>query len=169
MGLFTNIINWIQSLLNHPTPPVPPPLPPPMPTPTPPPSDIFEQIKRKLLLLHNDIRNSHGLVMFTRKDELDRAAQKHNDYMVAHHNLTHDEFLHSLEKRISEEGYRWSTIGENIAEGQNSPAQVMDSWMHSPGHRANILNRSFQDIGFGVTCDSNGIWWWTVDFGRQEN
>ncbi|MFI5979668.1 sigma-70 family RNA polymerase sigma factor [Streptomyces sp. NPDC051555] len=69
-------------------------------------------------------------------------------------------------KRITAAGYRWSTYGENIARGQATPAAVMDSWMNSPGHRANILNCSFKDIGVGIHNGSGGPWW-TQNFGAR--
>ncbi|MFE2375183.1 CAP domain-containing protein [Streptomyces sp. NPDC059398] len=54
--------------------------------------------------------------------------------------------------------------GENIARGQADAAAVMDSWMHSPGHRANILNCDFTTLGVGVHFGTGGPWW-TQDFG----
>lgn len=54
--------------------------------------------------------------------------------------------------------------GENIARGQQDAQAVMDAWMHSPGHRANILNCDFTELGVGVHFGSDGPWW-TQDFG----
>ncbi|GAA3295596.1 hypothetical protein GCM10020295_23200 [Streptomyces cinereospinus] len=54
--------------------------------------------------------------------------------------------------------------GENIARGQADAAAVMESWMNSPGHRANILNCDFTTLGVGVHYGSGGPWW-TQDFG----
>ncbi|WP_369242538.1 CAP domain-containing protein [Streptomyces sp. R21] len=54
--------------------------------------------------------------------------------------------------------------GENIARGQADAAAVMDAWMNSPGHRANILNCDFKTLGVGVHMGSGGPWW-TQDFG----
>jgi uncharacterized protein YkwD len=54
--------------------------------------------------------------------------------------------------------------GENIARGQADAAAVMDAWMNSPGHRANILNCDFKTLGVGVQLGSGGPWW-TQDFG----
>jgi len=56
-------------------------------------------------------------------------------------------------------------VGENIAMGQTSASQVMDDWMNSPGHRANILNGSYTHIGVGV-CDGCGTHW-TQCFGTS--
>ncbi|MGG1916010.1 CAP domain-containing protein [Priestia megaterium] len=54
-------------------------------------------------------------------------------------------------------GISYKTAGENIAEGQTSPAEVMKAWMNSPGHKANILNASYTHIGVGYVKDKN-IW-----------
>ena len=47
-------------------------------------------------------------------------------------------------------GYRYSLIGENLAVGYRSANAVVDGWMHSPGHRRNILTSGFDEIGIGV-------------------
>lgn len=54
--------------------------------------------------------------------------------------------------------------GENIARGQSDPAAVMEAWMNSPGHKANILNCDFKTLGVGVQFGAGGPWW-TQDFG----
>ncbi|WP_326720444.1 CAP domain-containing protein [Streptomyces sp. NBC_00243] len=54
--------------------------------------------------------------------------------------------------------------GENIARGQSTAEAVMEAWMNSPGHRANILNCDFKTLGVGVHIASGGPWW-TQDFG----
>src|SRR5713226_4782392 len=83
----------------------------------------------------------------------------------------------TFEHRINAAGYSdWTAIGENIAAGQQSPQQVVDDWMNSPGHRANILDPSFRDVGIGIAVGP-GTWpngyldpqvtWWTTDFGNS--
>lgn len=64
-------------------------------------------------------------------------------------------------------GYPSSYVGENIAAGQMSPIAVMESWMNSPGHRANILNPNYTEIGVGVNYEDGyyGIYWVQL-FGR---
>ena len=51
-------------------------------------------------------------------------------------------------------GYRYATIGENLAEGQRSAREVVNGWMNSPGHRANILGSSFEDCGLAIAPGS---------------
>ena len=64
---------------------------------------------------------------------------------------------------LSEAGASYRGAGENIAMGQKSPADVMNSWMNSSGHRANSLNSSFTHIGVGV-YESGGRIYWTQLF-----
>ena len=61
-------------------------------------------------------------------------------------------------------GISYSYAGENIAKGQRSPQQVMNGWMNSSGHRANILSANFTEIGVGYTVDQNGTTYWTQMF-----
>ena len=63
-------------------------------------------------------------------------------------------------------GYSYRTCGENIAYGQSSAASVMNDWMNSEGHRANILNSEFEEIGVGCYYE-NGIYYWVQNFGTQ--
>lgn len=68
-------------------------------------------------------------------------------------------------QRMVDCGYTNPGTGENIAAGFNTPSSVMDAWMNSPGHRANILGASFTVMGIGVGIDASGSYYWTVDFG----
>ena len=52
-------------------------------------------------------------------------------------------------------GIPYKAAGENIAYGQQSPAEVMNYWMNSPGHRKNILSSDFTHLGFGIAKKSN--------------
>lgn len=132
---------------------------------TPPaPTDTVAQV----VALVNKERADAGCGPLTEDPQLDKAAQDHSDDMGAR-----DFFDHTNPdgadpgQRITAAGYAWSTYGENIAQGQQTPEAVMDAWMHSPGHRANILNCSFKDIGVGVGEGSGGPWW-TQDFGAEQ-
>lgn len=63
---------------------------------------------------------------------------------------------------LDEGGIAYMTAGENIAAGYGDPASVMSGWMNSPGHRANILNGSFGQVGIGYYTDPNsgyGTYW----------
>ena len=63
-------------------------------------------------------------------------------------------------------GITYKSAGENIAKGQKTPAAVMNGWMNSSGHRANILNASYEQIGVGFCKDSSGVTYWVQMFIR---
>lgn len=65
---------------------------------------------------------------------------------------------------LKEQGVSYRGSGENIAWGQKSPEQVMNGWMNSEGHRANILNKNFKNIGVGYYQDANGVNYWVQLF-----
>ncbi|MER7001227.1 sigma-70 family RNA polymerase sigma factor [Streptomyces sp. NPDC000410] len=139
----------------------------PRPTPTPQrpdpepatPSGTAEQV----VALVNTERAKAGCGPVSSNGKLTTAATDHSADMEAR-----DYFDHTNPDgedpgdRITDVGYRWSTYGENIARGQQTPASVMDSWMNSPGHRANILNCSFKEMGVGIHNASGGPWWTQV-------
>ncbi|MEU1332899.1 sigma-70 family RNA polymerase sigma factor [Streptomyces sp. NPDC005865] len=119
----------------------------------------------QVVALVNTERAKAGCGPVRSNAKLATAATNHSNDMAAR-----DYFDHTSPDgkgpgdRITAAGYRWSTYGENIARGQQSPASVMDSWMNSSGHRANILNCDFKEIGVGIHNGSGGPWW-TQAFG----
>ncbi|MER8058339.1 MULTISPECIES: sigma-70 family RNA polymerase sigma factor [unclassified Streptomyces] len=121
----------------------------------------------QVIALVNKERASAGCSALTADPQLQQAAQAHSDDMAARNFFDHvNPDGADPGQRITAAGYRWSTYGENIARGQQTPASVMDSWMHSSGHRANILNCAFKNIGVGVHQGAGGPWW-TQDFGTK--
>ncbi|MFE4976733.1 CAP domain-containing protein [Kitasatospora sp. NPDC056651] len=113
--------------------------------------------------LVNVQRAKAGCGPVSAEPRLASAAQSHSDDMANRNYFDHasPEGEHA-DHRIEAAGYSWSTWGENIARGQKDPAAVMDAWMNSPGHRANILNCSFNQLGVGVRTGANGPWWTQV-------
>jgi len=73
--------------------------------------------------------------------------------------------------RITQAGYVWSTYGENIAAAYATPVAVVEGWMNSSGHRANILSSSFCDIGVGYAYSASSRYgdYWTQDFGKEQD
>lgn len=91
------------------------------------------------------------------------AAQSHSEDMAEEGILSHTgSDGSSFDERIEAEGHP-QPGGENIAQGQADAAAVVDAWMDSPEHRANILDCSFSTIGIGFDGRGN---YWTQDFGR---
>ena len=70
----------------------------------------------------------------------------------------------SFSTALSQAGVSYRGTGENIAYGQNSPEAVMQGWMNSSGHRANILNKDYTSIGVGHYKDASGTDYWTQLF-----
>ncbi|MEU3685397.1 CAP domain-containing protein [Streptomyces sp. NPDC057144] len=119
----------------------------------------------QVLALVNEERAAAGCSPVTANDRLTRAADDYSDVMASSGVMSHTGPDGStMASRVEAAGYQWSTLGENIARGQADAASVMDSWMNSPGHRANILNCSFKELGVGVHFGDGGPWW-TQDFG----
>lgn len=100
---------------------------------------------------------------------LTQAAIAHSDDMVAHNFFDHTGSNGStLGSRATAAGYVWRSLGENIAAGQSSIAIVVDGWMKSDGHCANLMNPGFRDIGAAcIAGTASTIYrsYWTQDFG----
>lgn len=79
--------------------------------------------------------------------------------MLSNNNLNHFENGKGPGDRITAEGYNWRAYGENIAEGYATPQAVFQGWLNSSGHRANIENPIYRDVGFGLAGK-----FWTTDF-----
>ncbi len=100
----------------------------------------------------NNERDSRGIAKLTESKQLDLSAQaKADDILVRHY------FAHvapdgkTVSDLVSTQGYMYIKIGENLALGNfTSDADVVTAWMNSPGHRANILDTAFSNIGIGV-------------------
>ncbi|MEU6447084.1 CAP domain-containing protein [Streptomyces sp. NPDC046979] len=121
----------------------------------------------QVLALVNKERAAAGCSPVTANDKLTRAADDYSDVMASSGVMSHTGPDGStMTSRVEAAGYQWSTLGENIARGQADAAAVMDSWMNSEGHRANILNCSFKELGVGVHVGDGGPWW-TQDFGAS--
>ncbi|MEU2261383.1 sigma-70 family RNA polymerase sigma factor [Streptomyces sp. NPDC019645] len=143
----------------------------PKPTPTPEAPDPEPPLPSgdvaQVVALVNAERSKAGCGPVRSNDKLETAARRHSEDMAARGYFDHTSPDGSDPgDRITAAGYRWSTYGENIARGQQSPSSVMDSWMNSPGHRANILNCSFKELGVGIHDGSGGPWW-TQAFGTS--
>ncbi|NEE22956.1 CAP domain-containing protein [Streptomyces sp. SID7499] len=119
----------------------------------------------QVLSLVNKERAAAGCSPVTANDRLTRAADDYSDVMASSGVMSHTGPDGStMTTRVEAAGYQWSTLGENIAQGQADAASVMKSWMNSPGHRANVLNCSFKELGVGVHFGDGGPWW-TQNFG----
>lgn len=122
--------------------------------------------------LVNEARVQAGCAPLNVAPELATAADVHSQDMATANSVSHTGSDGSQPwERMTEEGYTWSMAGENIAAGPTlgTAQSVFDIWMGSPGHRANILNCGYEDIGVGFVQDPTDpmLYYWTQDFGAR--
>lgn len=129
----------------------------------PPPGDWQSQ----MLASVNTIRAGAGVPPLSLCGSLSAAAQRHSEEQASRATMTHTGADGSrIGDRAGRAGYRdWTALAENVASGQTSVDSVMWAWMGSPGHRVNILSRSYSHVGFGRA--GNGVEYWTQDFGAS--
>ena len=135
------------------------------PTSTAPPSEPPEAATaaEQVFTLVNEVRATAGCPALTVDENLDEAALLHSIDMSARDYMDHvTPEGQDPSDRARAAGYTGTGIGENIAQGYPDAAAVMDGWMNSEGHRANIVNCSYRVIGVGVASDG---WYWTQMFG----
>lgn len=115
-----------------------------------------------LIDMHNDARTNRWLWKsrpLVKNIFLMKYAQKWSNTMA-----THNKLYHSSMSDILNIGF--SNVAENIAYGQKSPEDVMKTWLNSSGHKRNILNNNFTDIGCGMSLSEKGRLYWCVCFAR---
>lgn len=115
--------------------------------------------------LVNEERSKAGLSSLTMNASLSRVAQAKAEDMRDKNYFSHTSPTYgSPFDMMKQFGISYSAAGENIAKGQRSPESVMTAWMNSQGHRANILNSSYEQIGVGYCTDANGNTYWVQMF-----
>jgi Cysteine-rich secretory protein family len=125
-----------------------------------PPRDLgLERTRELTLCLHNERRARSGLPPLRRNPHLELAAQRYAEQMVAEQFFAHEAPNGSdPQDRILMAGYpsQAASTGENLAWGEGSegtPVEIMDGWMHSAGHRKNVLRPHFAEAGIGIVSD----------------
>jgi uncharacterized protein YkwD len=130
-----------------------------------PPGEPISTIEQELVNAVNAERTKRGLNPLIVNYSLMEAAWNHSVHMGKVGQLAHQGIGDGTPRdRINATGYKWITYGENVAVGYPNVQAVMTAWMNSPGHRANILNPKFTDIGVAHVVD--GKHWWTQVFGK---
>ena len=116
----------------------------------------------EVIRLVNDIRSQNALKPLVTNWELSRVARYKSQDMVDKKYFSHTSPTYgSPFDMIRSFGLSYRAAGENIAYGQRTPKEVVDAWMNSSGHRANILNTSYTQIGVGYVSTGN---YWTQMF-----
>ena len=114
--------------------------------------------EKEVIRLVNEKRAQNGLKALTYDWELSRVARYKSQDMKNNNYFSHTSPTYGTPFQMMKSfGISYRTAGENIAKGQATPQAVVDAWMNSSGHRANILNSSFKKIGVGYVA--NGKYW----------
>ena len=121
--------------------------------------------EKEVVRLANEIRVKNGLKELTYDWELSRVARYKSQDMKDNRYFSHTSPTYgSPFQMIKNFGLSYRSAGENIAKGYKTPQAVVNGWMNSSGHRANILNASYNRIGVGYVA--NGNYWTQMFIGR---
>ncbi len=132
--------------------------------------------EKRTFALHNQARKTRNLRLFCVDPRLQKVARAHSRDMIQR-----DYFSHTTKgtnrsgcDRVKNSGYRFRYCAENIAWGQREkgePDNIMRSWMESSGHRRNILNGRYREVGIGTATGTfrgqRDVTTYTVDFGTR--
>lgn len=130
----------------------------------------LDRFDGRVLELVNQERAKVGADPLKIDQQLDRAADIHTQYQANTDNMTHvGNKGSSLGDRVNATNYEWSRIGENVAAGYTTPEAVVEGWMNSPGHRDNILNPEFEEIGISYANSADKTSYWTQVFAADFN
>lgn len=125
----------------------------------------LKSLEDEVFRLVNVERAKQGLPALTYNWQAARVARLKSQDMIDRNYFSHTSPTYGSPFTMMQNfGLRFSSAAENIAYGQRTPAEVMNAWMNSPGHRANILSRNVTQIGVGAAKKSNGTIYWTQMF-----
>jgi uncharacterized protein YkwD len=146
----------------------PTPKPTPTPTPTPTPDPALLSIEQAIIAFVNRDRVAQGLTALSPSATLHDAATIQAGNMARLDTMAHElpgTDTPNLVDRARAVGYRFRMMGENIAYGYPDASSVHSGWMNSPGHRANILQAGYTEIGVAVARDTAGRLYFCQVFG----
>ncbi|MDK2585404.1 CAP domain-containing protein [Romboutsia sedimentorum] len=125
----------------------------------------FSAFQKEVTDLVNVERTNRGLKPLTLDSQISNVATKKSQDMIDKNYFDHNSPTYgSPFDMMKQFGISYKSAGENIAMGQNNPKEVVNAWMNSKGHRENILNTNFTNIGVGIAKNSNGSIYWTQMF-----
>ncbi|MCC7292205.1 MAG: CAP domain-containing protein [Phycisphaerales bacterium] len=130
--------------------------------------DDMERMSEQLVQLTNLERTHAGLAPVTRAERLDGIATDFACRMVEQGFFAHEDPINGEgpAARASRASYRYYYIGENLAAGQTSAADVMSEWMASPDHRQIILSPKWREVGVGLRAGGEHGTYWVVEFAQ---
>jgi len=125
-----------------------------------PPRGCSPDAYRDVIAQVNAVRAASGLPPLRHDARLGRAASARAATLARTGRLSHA----GWEQEVRSAGCDARRLGENVASGYGTPRSVVQGWLDSRAHRANILNPRFHSIGVGCVADRNGMLWWAQDF-----
>jgi uncharacterized protein YkwD len=126
----------------------------------------FGKKEAEVLRLVNVERSKVGCRPLRGNRNLALAARRHSQDMADHNYFDHtSQDGRDFSTRAKAAGYRGFPSAENIAAGSDTAAKTMGQWMNSEGHRTNILNCDYKDLGVGLGTGGGYRYYWTQDFG----
>lgn len=121
--------------------------------------------EQQVFTIVNKERMSRGLTALVWDDTLGYVARLKSQDMINKNYFSHQSPTYGSPFQMMQHfGLKFSAAGENIAYGQSTAQQVMNTWMNSAGHKANILSAAYTHIGVGVAKTANGTLYWTQEF-----
>ncbi|WP_432363765.1 S-layer homology domain-containing protein [Sporosarcina sp. UB5] len=136
--------------------------------PEPPPSQMDDAQAALTINLVNNERRQQNLATLTEDKSLSAIAQAKAEDMANNNYFAHNSPTYgTVGDMLDHFNYNWTAYGENIAKGYTTAETVVQGWMESPGHRANILQSRFTNIGTGYATDENGIVHWVHLFSAK--
>ena len=125
----------------------------------------FAAFQKEVVRLVNVERQKQGLGKLSLNAKLSNVATLKSQDMINKNYFDHTSPTYgSPFDMMKQFNISYKTAGENIAKGQKTPAEVVKAWMNSQGHRENILNKNYTEIGIGVAKEANGTLYWTQMF-----
>ena len=122
-------------------------------------------MEKQVASLTNSERKAKGLSVLTLDSQLSKLARLKAEDMAKKGYFSHTSPTYgSAFDMMNKYGVSYRTAGENIAKGQKTAESVMNGWMNSSGHRANILSSAYTNIGVGYAKDSRGNTYWVQIF-----
>lgn len=138
------------------------------PSETPSDSNDNRSLELEVIRLVNSEREKAGRTPLVENNKLSEIARTKSQDFINNNYFSHNSPIYgSPFDMLDSNGIKYTTAAENIASGQRGPMEVMRYWMNSPGHQANILNSTINQIGVGVAKDNNGTLYWTQMFIRS--
>ena len=125
----------------------------------------YSNEETQLAQMINDYRVSHGKETLIRVDHISCKSKEHNDYMIFNNKISHDNFTERAQNLIDVLGAY--EVGENLAYNFSFPSTVLNAWLNSPGHKAN-LDGDYTHFGISIsTCPSTGKKYYTNMFMKK--